>query len=117
MTAQKVFDLEARTLDFSKKILTFARRLNPNLVNRELISQLIRSSSSIGANYREANDALGKKDFALRIRICRREAKETFYWLELLLHENPNLKENINKLLSEAMEFVKIFSSIITKVL
>lgn len=114
ITKQK-FDLEERTLEFSKKVVNLLRRLSRNVVNFELTSQTIRSVGSIGANYREANDALSRKDFFMRLRIARKEAKETKYWLELLLHSNPQLTSSINPLLDESIELIKIFSSIIKK--
>jgi four helix bundle protein len=85
------------------------------VINNELIGQLIDSSGSVGANYREANDALSKKDFRHRIKITRKEAKETHYWLELLIDANPEFKEKIDILLGEALELKKIFSSIADK--
>ncbi len=111
----KKFDLEERTLNFAKKVIDLVRKLPKNSINFELISQIVRSSGSVGANYREANEALGKKDFYMRIRICRKEAKETRYWLELILHSNLDLKEDVEPLIGEATEFIKIFSSIINK--
>lgn len=111
----KKFDLEDRTLSFAKKIIDLVRILPKNSVNFELINQIVRSSGSIGANYREANEALGKKDFYMRIRICRKEAKETKYWLELIMYNNSDLKGNIESLIQESIEFIRIFSSIVNK--
>jgi four helix bundle protein len=82
------------------------------VINKELIGQLIRASGSVGANYREAKCALSKKDFSHRIKITRKEAKESHYWLELLRDANPEYKEEISKLLAESLEFKKIFYSI-----
>jgi four helix bundle protein len=76
---------------------------------------LIRASGSVGANYREANEALSKKDFKLRIKISRKEAKETCYWLDLLKEATPEYKDDIEDLLIEATELKKIFSAIINK--
>src|SRR4030067_2487765 len=109
------FDLEERTLEFSKGVIKLCKMLPQNVINRELVSQLIRASGSVGANYREANDALSKKDFRHRIKITRKEAKESYYWLELLIESNPEFKEEIGKLLAEALELKKIFSSIADK--
>jgi four helix bundle protein len=109
------FDLEKRTLEFSKNVIRLCKQLPNNVINNELIGQLIDSSGSIGANYREANDALSKKDFKHRIKITRKEAKETYYWLELLIEANPGFKENIDILLKEALELKKIFSSIVDR--
>lgn len=109
----KIFDLEDRTLNFSKKVIDLVKKLPKNTVNFELISQVVRSAGSIGANYREANEALGKKDFYMRVRICRKEAKETKYWLELILHNNPEFKEIIDPLTGESTEFIRMFSAMI----
>jgi len=77
-----------------------------------MIKQLIRSSSSVGANYTEANEALNKKDFVLRIKICRKEAKKTIYWLKLFVVSES--QEEVRKnLIQEATELMKIFGSII----
>lgn len=111
----KKFDLEERTLKFAKDIVNLARSLSKNSINLPLIDQLIRSGTSVGANYREANESLSKKDFLLRIRICRKEAKETNYWLKVILEANSDFETQINPLLQESTELVKIFSSIIDK--
>lgn len=110
------FDLEDRTLEFTKKIIDLLKQLQRSSINLEMTSQTIRSAGSVGANYREANDALGKKDFYMRMKICRKEAKETKYWLELILHNNPDLRDPILPLIGEVTELIKIFSSILTKV-
>ncbi len=115
LKTEKKFDLEERTLEFSKRVIDLVKQLPKNTVNFELSPQTIRSAGSIGANYREANDSLGQKDFLMRVRICRKEAKETKYWLELILYNNPELKNSINPLIQESSEFVKIFSSILKK--
>ncbi len=109
------FDLEDRTLEFAKEVIRLCKKLPQKTIERELISQLVRSSGSVGANYREANDALSKKDFAHRIKISRKEAKETCYWLELLEEATPDHKEDIGKLLKESVELKKIFSAIASK--
>ncbi|MBI4713125.1 MAG: four helix bundle protein [Planctomycetes bacterium] len=111
----KPYDLEPRTLEFAKAVVRFCKRLSKNTINNEHISQVIRSSGSVGANYREANEALTKKDFVYRIKICRKEAKETHFWLELMLEANPDFKAEISGLMNEAIELKKIFSAIINK--
>jgi len=111
------FDLEERTLKFAKKIIRLCKGLPSNTVNFKLVDQLIRSSGSIGANYREANDALGKKDFLHRLRIARKEAKETIYWLKLLQEANPREKEKIDTLIEENIQLRNILSAIINKCL
>jgi four helix bundle protein len=109
------FDLEEITLEFAKNLIKLYKQLPHNVISQELIPQVIDRSGSIGANYREANDALSKKDFKHRIKITRKEAKETHYWLGLLIEANPDLKERIEILLKEALELKKIFSSIAEK--
>lgn len=81
----KYYDLEDRTLQFAKKIIEFINKLPKTLPNLEIIKQLVRSAGSVGANYIEANESLGKKDFLMRIKICRKEAKESRYWLKLII--------------------------------
>lgn len=109
----KHFDLEERTLKFAKSIVNLCKQLPNNTVNFKLVDQLIRSSGSVGANYREANDSLGKKDFVFRIRIARKESKETIFWLELLREANPEIK--IDNLIQECTELRNILSAIIKK--
>jgi four helix bundle protein len=110
------FDLEERTLIFAKKIIHLCHSLPSNIVNSKLIDQLIRSAGSIGANYREANDALGKKDFLLRLRISRKESKETIFWLELILESNPNTHKTVVELIDECTQIRNILSAIIKKI-
>jgi len=109
------YDLEDRTLLFSKDIISLIRILSKNVINLKLIDQLIRSATSIGANYREANETETKKDFKFRIRICRRECKETIYWLNLLSDANENFEERIKSQIGEATELMKIFATIAEK--
>lgn len=111
----RIYDLEERTLKFSKRVIIFCQSVPKNSINRPLITQVIRSAGSIGANYREANDALGKKDFLHRLRIARKEAKETIYWLELIAGANQNKESVIQLLIKEAVELRNILSSIINK--
>ncbi len=112
---KKQYDLEERTLEFSKRIIRLAKALPKDIINRRLIDQLIRAGTSMGANYREANETETKKDFKYRIRICRKEGKETIYWLHLIIEANPNFKERTKPLLGETSELVKIFASILEK--
>jgi four helix bundle protein len=109
------FDLEDRTTEFARKVIQLCKELPKDLINQRLIPQIVGSSGSIGANYREANDSLGKKDFILRLKISRKEAKETCHWLILLKEANPEKSNEIDMLLQEATELKNIFSSIITK--
>jgi four helix bundle protein len=111
-----VYDLEERTFQFAKRVRLFVKTLPNTLANIEDSRQLIKASGSVGANYREANESLGKKDFLMRIRISRKEAKESEYWLRLI-NETNELK-NANEaqgLIQEANELKKIFSVIAEK--
>ena len=112
----KKFDLEKRTTDFAKAVIETCKALPVNPMNNRIVGQVVGSAGSVGANYREANDALGKKDFLQRMRIARREAKEAHHWLELALTANPNYAVAIKPLINEAEELKKIFSAIIIKV-
>lgn len=111
----KHYNLEDRTLDFSKRLIKFLQTIPKNTINNNLINQLSRSGTSVGANYREANETETKKDFGFRIRICRKEAKETIYWLELIEEVNPPFVKEIAVFRQEALEFVKIFAAIMNK--
>jgi len=108
-----VYDLEDRTLEFSKRIIRMCMALPKNNINYVLIKQVLRSGSSIGANYIEANESLSKKDFKHRVKISRKEAKETTYWLNLIVESNNNFENRIKPLLQESIEIRKILSSII----
>jgi len=110
----KQYDLEDRTLNFAKKIRSFIKKLPKTIANIEDGKQVIRSSGSIGANYIEANEAFSKKDFAMRVKISRKEAKESAYWLRLL-DISKNLEIERDDLLDEAVQLTKIFGSIVEK--
>ncbi|MBU1146990.1 MAG: four helix bundle protein [Candidatus Omnitrophica bacterium] len=109
------FDLEERTTKFAKEMIRLCKDLHRDPINDRLINQVVGASGSIGANYREANDSLGKKDFLQRMKIARREAKESHHWLELLSEANEKRSSEILPLFKEAEELKKIFSSIIDK--
>ena len=109
------FDLEKRTTEFAKAVIRLCKKLPRNPINNRLIGQVVGSAGSVGANYREANDALGKKDFIQRMKIARREAKESIHWLELILEANGNRKPEMKLLSEEAIELKNILSSIIAK--
>lgn len=112
----KQYDLEDRTFAFAEQVRNFARRLNKDVANYEDCKQLIRSSGSVGANYIEANEALSKKDFVMRIKICRKEAKESRYWLRLIDTNNSvELERERQTLENEASELTHIFGAIVTK--
>jgi four helix bundle protein len=110
------YDLEERTFQLAKSISLFIKSLPKTIANVEYSRQVIRSSSSVGANYIEANESLGKKDFVMHLRISRKEAKESIYWLRLILETNyENIAVECKKLIQEATEIKKIFSAIIEK--
>jgi four helix bundle protein len=111
----KQYDLEERTLRFAANVRAFVKKIPKTIANIEDSRQVIRSSGSIGANYIEANEALSKKDFVMRIKISRKEAKESKFWLSLLDTGNDDLDEERKMLLKEADELMKIFSSIMRK--
>jgi len=112
----KRYDLEERTLEFAKRVRTFVKKLNRTIANIEDGKQLVKASGSVGANYIEANEALSKKDFVMRIKICRKEAKESRYWLRLVnTGGNRELEQERKELEDEASELTHIFGSIVTK--
>lgn len=112
----KVFDLEERTTKFAVGVVGLCRTLPKDSINSRLTGQVVGSAGSVGANYREANDALGKKDFILRAKISRKEAKETIHWLEIIKEANPEFTVEIDILRREAIELKNILSAIITNV-
>jgi four helix bundle protein len=111
---KRPYRLEDRTLMFARRVVDFVNRLPKTIANTEIGRQLVRSAGSVGANYIEANESLSKKDFAMRVKICRKEAKETCYWLRLVTCPNDLEKEQIY-LSQESTEIMKIFGSIVEK--
>ncbi len=110
----KRYDLEERTLHFAKRVIAFISKSPKTLANTEISKQLVRSAGSVGANYIEANEALSRKDFVMRIKICRKESKESCYWLKLIAC-NDNADKERTELIGEATELMKIFGAIIVK--
>jgi four helix bundle protein len=106
------YDLEERTSKFSERVIDFASEITRNPVTAPLISQLIRSATSIGANYCEADDAETKRDFRHKIGLCRKEARETKYWFRMIAHAAPETKAQARTLWQEAKELHLIFSKI-----
>lgn len=109
---KKEYDLEERTSIFSEKIIDLCKKASKNIVSIPIIDQLIRAATSIGANYCEANGASSKKDFKNKIFICKKEAKETKYWLRLLAKAIEGLRDECRALWQEAQELNLIFSKI-----
>lgn len=110
--ASKSQQFEERLLNFSKEIIVLCQRIQKNDVSRPILNQLIRSGTSIGANYCEANNASSKKDFRNNIFICKKEAQETQYWLKLCFSIAQEHKKAIDDLLQENKEFSLIFQKI-----
>ncbi|MEJ2363447.1 MAG: four helix bundle protein [Deltaproteobacteria bacterium] len=114
--SKPVYDLEERTFQFAKDVRLFVKTLPKTIANIEDSKQVIKASWSVGGNYIEANESLSKKDFLMRIKISRKESKESAYWLRLI-HETNSLEnsEDVKGLIQEAIELKKIFSSILEK--
>ena len=115
ITNSKTFDLEDRTAKFTANVIVFINVCPKTMVNIELTKQLIRSAGSVGANYIEANEALSRKDFGMSIKICRKEAKESRYWLKLIEVSGDEIEKRRQDLVNESTELLKIFSCIVEK--
>jgi len=109
------YDLEDRTYQFAKDVRTFVKKLPRTICTQEDGRQLVRASGSVGANYIEANEALSRKDFVMRIKICRKESKESRYWLRLLDTSAGPLDIERNRLIQESDELMRIFAAILRK--
>ncbi len=107
------YDLEERLEQFGEKIIELAKKTPKNIVTIPILSQLVRSGTSMGANYMEANGASSKRDFGNKIYICKKESKETGHWLRMLAKACELVKDDCRKLWQETQEYIKIFSKII----
>ena len=110
------YNLEERTAKFAEDIIRFCKLINENTINKTLIIQLIKSATSIAANYCEADDAESKQDFKHKIGICKKESRESKHWLRMIAVANPELDEKSKKLWNEAKELNLIFNAIYIKV-
>ena len=110
--SQKKYDLEERTARFGESVIEFVQTLPDTYINKPLISQIIRSGTSIGANYMEADGASSKKDFKHKIGLSKKESKETMHWIRMVIKANPERVEEARKLWIEAKELTLIFSAI-----
>ena len=110
----KTYDLEDRTSKFSIDVIRFCRLIRKDIISNPIISQLVRSTTSIGANYMEANAASSRKDFKNKIHICKKEAQETMYWIKMVVECEPSQKEQAHILWREAQELTFIFGKIIS---
>jgi len=111
--SNKKYDLEERTAKFGESVIELCRNINQDAVTKPIISQLVHSATSIGANYMEANGASSKKDFKNKIFICKKESQETKHWLRMIAKCTPGEKEKIRKLWKESQELTLIFQKII----
>lgn len=114
ITNETKYDLENRTMQFSKKIIEFCRSISSDAVTLPMISQLVRSGTSVGANYKEANSASSKKDFRNKVYIVKKEAEETLYWLELFATADSSSIKESRLLWKECKEIVLIFGKILS---
>jgi four helix bundle protein len=112
---KKVYDLEERTFEFAKNTRSFIKKLELNIWNKEDIKQVVRSSGSIAANYIEAIEKHGDKDFLMKLRISKKEAKETILWLRLIEVKTDTLEEERISLINEAKELQNILGAIYKK--
>jgi len=109
---KKEYDLIKRTITFGEEVIIFVKTIPENTINRPLITQLVRSATSIGANYMEADCAESKKDFTHKIGICKKESKETTYWFQIIAKANQDKIIECRRLWKEAHELTLIFSAI-----
>lgn len=112
---QNKFDLVERTAIFGENIIDFCRNIDNNSLTQPIISQIVRSGTSIGANYCEANESNSKKDFRYKVTLAKKEAKETMHWLRMISRAEPTKEKEAINLLQEVHELVLIFSSIVAK--
>ena len=116
LPSNKPYELEERTYLFAKAVRAFVKRLPRTICNIEDVKQLVRSSGSVGANYIEANESLGQKDFRMHIKIARKEAKESRFWLRLIDTDDNTALEGVrNELIQESTELMNIFGAIVQK--
>ena len=108
------FDLEDRTFKFANDVRQFVKSVKITLINADDLKQMIRSSGSVGANYIEANEGVSRKDFFYRVRVTRKETKETKYWLNLInVEPDEKIQTERHKLIQESNELIKIFTQIL----
>ena len=111
--SNKKYDLEERTAMFAERLLLFVNGVQETTKNKPILNQLIRAGTSIGANYMEATGGESKNDFRHKIGICKKESRETRYWLQMFAVSCPQKRDEIKPLSQEAYEFVLIFSKIV----
>ncbi len=112
---EKIFDLGERTARFGEDIIVFLKEIKLTPINESIIRQLIRCATSVGANYMEADGGESKRDFIHKIGICKKESKESMYWLRILAKAEPNYAEQCRVLWKEVHELALIFSAIVKR--
>lgn len=110
--SDKPFDLEERTAVFGEQVIDFAKEIPKNEVTKPLIGQIVRSGTSVGANYVEADDAVSNKEFRNKIATCKKEARETKHWCRMVVRAAPEMREKAKPLWQEAKELHLIFAAI-----
>jgi len=110
------YNLEERTAKFGEMIIDFCKEIPQSVISKPLISQLIRSVTSVGANYAEANGGSSKKDFRHKIAICKKEIQETKHWIRMIVRVSPEKRNEAQILWKEAHELTLIFQTIMNKV-
>ncbi|NOX84921.1 MAG: four helix bundle protein [Chlorobi bacterium] len=115
MSNEKIYDLEERSAVFGENIILFLKKVPKGTINDELIKQLTKAGTSVGANYSEADDAVSKKDFKNKIGICKKESRECKHFLRMIWTSEPSLKEEAKILWQEAKELNLIFNAIYNK--
>lgn len=111
---ERKFDLEERTALFGEQVIRFCKNIRYDIISEPIIKQIIRSATSVGANYMEANSASSKKDFRNKIYICKKEVQETKHWLRMLSVCLPDKNEELRKIWREAQELTLIFGKILS---
>lgn len=109
------YDLEERTAKFGEEIIRLCKRIKQDVINKPIINQIIRSATSVGANYMEANSASSKKDFKNKIYICKKEIQETKHWLRMMANCEPEKRKELVILWKECQELILIFGKIVSK--
>ena len=112
---QAKYDLEERTAKFGEAIIEFAKKIPINEITRPLVDQIVRSGTSVGANFCEADDASSKKEFRQKIGYCRKEARETKFWLRMIVKAEPKLRDQAKSHWQEAKELHLMFAAILRK--
>ncbi|MCX6839029.1 MAG: four helix bundle protein [Verrucomicrobia bacterium] len=113
--SDKPYDLEERTAVFGERAIDFAKEVPKNEITRALISQIVRSGTSVGANYCEADDAVSNKEFRNKIATCKKEARETKHWCRMIVRATPEMRDPAKSIWQEAKELHLIFAAILRK--